>query len=65
MSTTCHVGILSRKSLFINMYLFVFLPVYYSLIFLFDTVMLSQQGSLLFTTTRVFPYTKPNDPCHG
>jgi len=33
-------------------------------IFLFDTVILSKQGSLLFTT-RVFLYTKQNDPCHG
>jgi len=32
--------------------------------FLFDTVILSQQGSLLFTT-RVFLYTKQNDLCHG
>ena len=46
------------------MYLFFFLPVYYCFIFLFDTVILSQQGSLLFTT-RVFLYTKQNDPCHG
>jgi len=62
MFTTCHVRILLKKSLryyclsFIIMYLFFFLPVYYSFVFLFDTVILSQQGSLLFTT-RVF-YTK-------
>jgi len=49
---------------FIIMYLFFFVPVYYCLIFLFDSVILSQQGSLLFTT-RVFLYTKQNDPCHG
>ena len=41
-----------------------FFSVYYCVIFLFDTVILSQQGSLLFTT-RVILYTKPNDPCHG
>jgi len=46
------------------MYLFFFLPVYYCFYFLFDTVILSQQGSLLFTT-RVILYTKQNDPCHG
>jgi len=69
MFTTCHVRILSKKSLryyclsFIIMYVFFFLPVYYCFIFLFDTVILSQQGSLLFTT-RMFLYTKQNDPCH-
>jgi len=68
--TTCHVRILSQKSIrcyclsFIIMYLFFFLPVYYCFICLFDTVILSQQGSLLFTT-RVLLYTKQNDPCHG
>ena len=35
------------------MYLFFFLPVYYCFIFWFNIVILSQQGSLLFTT-RVF-----------
>ena len=48
---------------FIIMYLFFFLPVYYCVIFLFDTVILSKQGSLLFTT-RMSLYTKQNDPCH-
>ena len=63
MFTTCHVRILSKKSLryyclsFIIMHLFFFLPVYNCFNFLFDTVILSQQGSLLFTT-RVFLYTK-------
>jgi len=70
MFTICHVRILSKKSLLyyclslIIMYLLFFLPVYYCFIFWFDTVILSQQGSLFFTT-RVFLYTKQNDPCHG
>jgi len=70
MFTTCHVRILSTKSLryyclsFIITYLFFFLPVHYCFIFLFDTAILREQGSLLFTTC-VFLYTKQNDPCHG
>jgi len=51
-------------SVFYHHYMFNFLPVFYCFIFLFDTVILSQQGSLLFTT-RVFLYTKQNDLCHG
>jgi len=54
MFTTCHVRILRKKSLwyyclsFIIMFLCFFIPIHYCLIFLFDTVILSQQGSLLF-----------------
>ena len=46
---------------------FLFFFQFTTLLFLFDTVILNQKGSLLFTT-RVFLFqhdTQKNVPCHG
>jgi len=66
--TVCLLSSCSASSLLLScLYVVVFSSSFLLFYFLFDTVILSQQDSLLFAT-RVFLFqhdTKKNVPCHG